>query len=67
MENEEKYFCIKGKVLATALTFCGFSYFKYNDKENPNELCYSFKDTENFREALTTLNKLRKKNNTYNK
>jgi hypothetical protein len=66
MEKDKKYFCVTGKLLANGLNFCGFSYYKYNDEET-NEINYSFEDTENFREALTTLINLRKKNNKYKK
>ena len=64
---EKKYYCVSNKTLATALNFCGFTYYRYNDRDNPNELCYSFEDTDSFQEALNILNELRKKNNKYKK
>jgi hypothetical protein len=45
----------------------GFSYFRFNDKDNNNETSYSFENTESFREALDILNELRRKNNKYKK
>lgn len=59
-----KYFKIENRTLATSLNYVGFSYIKIGDRENP---IYSFIDSEEFREALDTLNVLRKKNNKYNK
>jgi hypothetical protein len=59
-----KYFKIENRTLATSLNYCGFSYIRIGDRENP---IYSFIDSEEFREALDTLNELRKKNNNYNK
>lgn len=58
----KKYFKVDSKTLAIALNYCGFSYLKVGDKENP---IYSFEDSIEFREALETLNMLRKKNNKY--
>lgn len=57
-----KYFKVDNRTLAIALNYCGFSYIKVGDMNNP---IYSFEDTEEFREALDTLNKLRKKNNKF--
>lgn len=59
-----KYFKVDNRTLASALNYCGFSYIRVGDRENP---IYSFEDTEEFREALDTLNKLRKRNNKYSK
>ena len=67
MENEKKYVIISNKTCAMALNYCGFSYYKYNDRENPDVIMYSFEDNECFQEALQILNKLRKKNNKYKK
>jgi hypothetical protein len=67
MENEKKYYCLNSKTLATALNYVGFSYLRFNDKENPDIIMYSFEDTESFREALDILNELRRKNNKYKK
>lgn len=67
MEKENKYVIISNKTCAMALNYCGFSYYKYNDRENPNVLMYSFEDSESFQEALHTLNSLRKMNNKYKK
>ena len=57
-----KYFKVDNRTLATALNYCGFKYMRVGDRENP---IYSFEDTFEFREALETLNKLRRKNNVY--
>lgn len=57
-----KYFKVDNRTLANALNYCGFSYIRVGDREKP---IYSFEDTEEFREALDTLNKLRRKNNKY--
>lgn len=64
---EKKYFCVDNKTCATALNYVGFSYYRFNDKDNPNETSYSFEDTDEFREALDILNELRRKNNKYKK
>lgn len=61
---DKKYFCVDNKTLAIALNYVGFSYFRFNDKSNPS---YSFEDTREFRDALDVLNRLRRKNNIYNK
>ena len=57
---EKIYFSVNSKTLATALNYCGFSYLRVGDYNNP---IYSFEDTDEFREALGILNNLRKKNN----
>ena len=57
-----KYFKVDNKTLATALNYCGFSFMKIGDKEKP---IYSFEDSDNFREALESLKKIKKKNNKY--
>lgn len=64
MEKEKKYFCCDNKTLAIALNYVGFSYYRFGEQGNYS---YSFEDSENFQEALDTLNKLRKKNNKYKK
>ncbi len=61
---EKKYYAVDSKTLAIALNYCGFSYFKVGDRNNP---VYSFENTLEFREALTKLNSIRRKNNNYNK
>ncbi|URZ18785.1 hypothetical protein [Clostridium felsineum] len=53
--KEEKYYIIKKKYLADALSFLGFRYYKFN---NVN---YSFINTNKFREALTSLTDLKKR------
>lgn len=67
MESEKKYYCVNSKTLATSLNYCGFSYLRFNDKDNNNETSYSFEDSKEFQEALDILNKLRRKNNKYKK
>lgn len=64
---ENKYYCVNNKTLATALNYVGFSYLRFNDKDNNNEISYSFEDSKEFQEALDILNKLRRKNNKYKK
>lgn len=61
---EEKYFCVDNKTLATALNYCGFSYYRFDSN---GRFSYSFEDTDDFREALELINGLRKKNNKYKK
>ena len=56
-----KYFEIRKKYLAEALAFLGFKYYKFN---TPEYTLYSFVDTEEFREALNDLLRLK---NTYRK
>ena len=57
-----KYFKVDNRTLAAALNYCGFSFIKIGNRENP---IYSFEDSKEFREALGMLNVLRKKNNKY--
>lgn len=64
---ENKYYCVNNKTLATALNYVGFSYMRFNDKDNDNETSYSFENSEDFKEALDILNELRRKNNKYKK
>jgi len=64
---ENKYYCVNNKTLATALNYVGFSYMRFNDKDNNNETSYSFENSEDFKEALDTLNELRRKNNKFKK
>ena len=64
---ENKYYCVNNKTLATALNYVGFSYMRFNDKDNNDKTSYSFEDIKEFQEALEILNKLRKKNNKYKK
>ena len=53
-----KYFEIKKKYMADALSYLGFRYFKFND---PEGISYSFEDNEKFREALNDLLGLKNK------
>lgn len=64
---ENKYYCVNSKTLATALNYVGFSYMRFNDRDNNDETSYSFEDSEEFQEALNVLNELRRKNNKYKK
>jgi hypothetical protein len=64
--EEKKYFKVDNKTLATALSYLCYKYMKFTDK-NTGDTIYSFIDTDEFRRDLTILNKMRKKNNTYNK
>ncbi len=62
MENQNKtYYQVKQVYLANSLSFLGFRYYKFNTYEN--EQIYSFEDTTEFREALTTMCKLKTKYN----
>ena len=60
MENK-KYYEVKKLYLANSLSYMGFRYLIF-DKEN-NEKIYSFKDTLEFREAITGITLLRDKFN----
>jgi len=53
-----KYFEIRKKYMADALSYLGFRYFKFND---PEGISYSFEDNEKFREALNDLLGLKNK------
>ena len=53
-----KYFEIRKKYMADALSYLGFRYFKFNDHEG---ISYSFEDNEKFREALNDLLGLKNK------
>ena len=55
------------KTLYSAINYVGFSYTRFNDKDNNNEISYSFENSEDFKEALDILNELRRKNNKYKK
>jgi len=54
----KKYYDVRKKYLADALSYLGFKYFKDGFKENT---IYSFEDTELFRTAMTELNNLKNK------
>lgn len=56
MENQ-KFYNVNKKYLADALSFLGFRYFKFIDKDNKQ--VYSFIDTNNFRTALSKLLQLK--------
>lgn len=57
MENK-KYYEVKKKYLAFAISFLGFQYYTF-DKEDGKKL-YTFEDTESFRKALTELSNLKR-------
>lgn len=55
-QANKKYYEIRKRYLAEALSFLGFRYFKFT---NDGNIIYNFKDTESFRSALTQLNILK--------
>lgn len=57
-----KYTTIEKKYLAEALSFLGFSYYKFGEGK---ETKYSFEETDNFKFALGELLKLRNTINNY--
>lgn len=56
--EKKKYYNINKKYLAYAIGYLGFQYYAY-DKEDGTKV-YSFKDTDAFRKALTSLTELKK-------
>lgn len=57
---EKKYYEIKKKYLAFALSYLGFRYYKFGTDE---DTLYSFENTDEFRQALTGLTNLKNKIN----
>lgn len=57
-----KYYEINKPYLANSLCYLGFKFFKFNDEDRTR---FSFKNTEEFQEALNELLELRKKYNKY--
>lgn len=57
---EKKYYEIKKKYLAFALSYLGFRYYKFGTGE---DTLYSFENTDEFRQALTGLTDLKNKIN----
>lgn len=55
--GNKKYYEVKKLYLANSLSYIGFRYLIF-DKEN-DEKIYSFKDTLEFREAITGITLLR--------
>lgn len=58
-----KYYAVKGNDLARALVFVtGQNYMIFDDINCKGKKIYSFKNTQELREALKILNDLRNKN-----
>lgn len=57
-----KYFEIRKKYLAEALSYLGFKYYKFT---NADYTMYSFEDTDNFKLALNDLLRLKDKYTNY--
>ena len=55
--GNNKYYEIRKKYLAEALSFLGMRYFKFNKEDGA--VIYSFENTENFNIALNELTKLK--------
>lgn len=55
----DKYTIIRNKYLADGLSFCGFSYQKYQDE---GITVYSFKETNKLKEVINYLTNIRKQN-----
>ena len=58
---KNKYYEIKKRYLAEALSFLGMRYFKYNKEDGT--IIYSFENTDDFNIALNELTKLKNKLN----
>lgn len=54
-----KYFAVNDIALASALSFLGFRYMRFDDDQYGK--VYSFKDTEEFRQARESLLRLQYK------
>lgn len=52
----KKYYEIKKKYLAIAMSYLGFHYLKFGTGE---DTLYSFENTDKFRQALTSLTNLK--------
>ena len=60
-----KYFIVRKKYLADALSFLGFKYFKFTE---PNgSVYYSFENSDKLNEAMTELLSLQGRFNRYDK
>jgi len=60
-----RYFIVRKKYLADALSFLGFKYFKFTE---PNgSVYYSFENSDKLNEAMTELLTLQGRFNRYNK
>lgn len=60
-----RYFIVRKKYLADALSFLGFKYYKFTE---PNgSVYYSFENSEKLNEAMTELLCLQGRFNRYNK
>ena len=54
-----KYFAINNKNQAITLNYLGFKYMKFNDDNYG--VIYSFENTNNFKDALNEIRKLKNK------
>lgn len=54
-----KYTIIRNKYLANGLSFCGFHYQKY---QNNDITVYSFEETDELKETIDYMIKIRKNN-----
>jgi len=60
-----KYFIVRKKYLADALSFLGFKYYKFTE---PNgSVYYSFENSDKLNEAMTELLSLQGRFNRYDK
>jgi hypothetical protein len=57
-----KTYEVRKKYLAEALSYLGFRYYKFDE---PEYTSYSFDDTEQFREALKDMLRLKNKYSSY--
>jgi len=60
-----KYFIVRKKYLADALSFLGFKYFKFT--ESNGSVYYSFENSDKLNEAMTELLSLQGRFNRYNR
>lgn len=60
-----KYFIVRKKYLADALSFLGFKYYKFTNSDG--SIYYSFENSGRFNDAMTELLSLQNKFNQYNK
>ena len=60
-----RYFIVRKKYLADALSFLGFKYYKFTDPGG--SVYYSFENNNKLHEAMTELISLQGRFNRYNK
>lgn len=60
----KEFYIINSKSLATVINYLtGEKYFTYDDKLNEGKKIYSFRNTEEFKKALTKIKEFKKEFN----